>query len=334
MSIQIKLPVVPAAYFGMVLGLAGLAADWRLASRLWSLPAIVGETLAFIAVFVWALVALSYGLKWILARQAATTELNHPVQCCFIGLAGVATMLAAGCLLPYARTLAAALFTLGAVFTLLFAIWRAGGLWQGGREPGSSTPVLYLPAVAGSFVTAAIASALGYPEWGQLAFGAGFFSWLAIESVLLHRLLTEPPMPAALRPTLGIQLAPSVVGAVAYLSVTSGPPDIFAHALLGYGILQALILLRLVFWIRQEPFAPSYWAFTFGATALAAAPLRMIERGEGGAVALIAPVLFIAANVVVLLIAAGTLWLVVRGRLPLSYVAFPAEPTDGARQLP
>jgi tellurite resistance protein len=122
-------------------------------------------------------------------------------------------------------------------------------------------------------------------------------------------------MPAALRPTLGIQLAPPVVGAVAYLSVTTGAPDLLAYAMLGYGLLQALLLLRLLPWIRQQPFAPSYWAFTFGATALASAPIVMVERGTTDAVASIAPYLFVAANIVVGLIAIATVGLMFQGRL-------------------
>jgi tellurite resistance protein len=85
--------------------------------------------------------------------------------------------------------------------------------------------------------------------------------------------------------------------------------------MLGYGILQALLLLRLLPWIRQQPFAPSYWAFTFGATALAAVPLDMMERGTTGAVASIAPYLFVAANIVVALVALSTLRLLLQGRL-------------------
>jgi tellurite resistance protein len=190
--------------------------------------------------------------------------------------------------------------------TLAFALWRTGLLWRGERDHGATTPVLYLPLVAGAFVTATAAAGLGHSDWGQLAFGAGLFSWLAIESVLLHRLYTGAPLPPALRPTLGIQLAPPTVGAVAYLSVSGGAPDLIAHALVGYGLLQALLLVRMLPWIMQLPFAPSYWAFTFGATALATAPLRMVEHGEAGAVATLAPYLFVAANVTVGLIAFGT----------------------------
>jgi tellurite resistance protein len=306
---------VPVSFFGIVLGLAGLGGAWRVAGRVWQLPSIIGEALMFTAGIVWALVLVLYAAKWIYGREEALRELEDPIQCCFVGLIGVATMLISIAALPYSRLAAQIAFAIGASFTLAFAVWRTGILWRGGRDPGATTPVLYLPTVAGAFVTATAAAALGRPDWGQLAFGAGLFSWLAIESVLLHRLYTVTEMPAPLRPTLGIQLAPPVVGGLAYLSVTTGAPDQFAYAMLGYGLLQALLLLRLLPWIRQQPFAPSYWAFTFGATALAAVPLDMVERGTTGAVASIAPYIFVAANIVVALIALATLRLMFQGQL-------------------
>jgi tellurite resistance protein len=306
---------VPASYFGIVLGLAGLGGAWRHAAHVWGMPAVVGEILMLFAAVTWLLLLALYAAKWMHARADALQELEHPVQCCFVGLIGVATMLVATAALAYSRLAAQILFLLGAAFTIAFAVWRTGILWQGGRDPATTTPVLYLPTVAGLFVTATVAAALGQGDWGRLAFGAGLFAWLSIESVLLHRLYTVASMPAALRPTLGIQLAPPVVGAVAYLSVTPGVPDPFAYAMLGYGLLQALLLLRLLPWIRQQAFAPSYWAFTFGATALASAPLAMVERGATGAVGTIAPYLFAAANIVVGLIAIVTVRLLFQGRM-------------------
>ena len=59
-------------------------------------------------------------------------------------------------------------------------------------------------------------------------------------------------------PTLGIQLAPPTVGAVAYLSLNGGAPDLAAHVLVGYGLMQALLLLCLLPWIMQQPFSASY----------------------------------------------------------------------------
>lgn len=310
-----KLPEIPASFFGMVLGLAGLGSAWRAAHRLWQLPEIVGELLMLAAAVVWAVLTVLFALKWILTHDKALSEANHPIQCCFVGLVGVATMIIAVGAAPYSSGAALFLLLAGVTLTLVFALWRVGLLWRGARDVETTTPILYLPTVAGSFVTAIACGALGFTDWGQLAFGAGLFSWLSFESVLLHRLYTAPMLLAALRPTLGIQLAPPTVGLLAYLSITGGPPDIFAHALLGYGLLQAFLLLRLLPWIMEQPFTPSYWAFTFGGTALATASVWLVLRGDTGALALIAPVVFVAATLMIAVLSAGTLWLAVRGRL-------------------
>jgi tellurite resistance protein len=329
MSNGFKPPIVPAAFFGIVLGLAGLGNAWRVAHQVWRLPAIVGEILLGLASIIWALLLVLFILRWIFARAESLGEAHHPVQCCFIGLVGVATMLIAIAAEPYSHLAAIILFGLGAAFTLGFALWRTGLLWRGNRDHTATTPVLYLPTVAGGFVTAAVSSALGYPDWGQLAFGVALFSWLAIESVLLHRLYTAATLPVALRPTLGIQLAPPAVGAVAWLAVNGGVPDMAAHILVGYGLMMALLLLRLLPWIMEQPFSVSYWGFTFGATALAIAPIRMAAHGDTGAIALLAPYLFAAANIVVGLIALGTLRLMLQGRLlPPPVTAVP--PTQAA----
>jgi tellurite resistance protein TehA-like permease len=45
---------------------------------------------------------------------------------------------------------------------------------------------------------------------------------------------------------------------------------------------EALLLIRLIPWIVRQPFAPSYWASTFGLPALAISFLRFVERGAIG----------------------------------------------------
>jgi tellurite resistance protein len=99
------------------------------------------------------------------------------------------------------------------------------------------------------------------------------------------------------------------------------------------GILQALILLRLLPWIMKEPFSPAYCAFTFGATALAAAPLRLMDRGATGPIATLAPMLFIAASVVVGAAAAvGTIWLLASYCMPIAWAILSLQATETAKQ--
>ncbi|MFK3691050.1 dicarboxylate transporter/tellurite-resistance protein TehA [Agrobacterium tumefaciens] len=305
----------PAAYFGMVLGLAGLGNAWRAAEQTWHIGNGISEWILALAAIVWAVLVILFAAKAVLAMDKLVMEINHPVQCCFVGLIGVATMLIAGAAEPYSYTAGAALFVVGFAFTGIFAVWRTGGLWHGERDPATTTAVLYLPTVAGSFVTATIASLLGYQDWGQLAFGAGIFSWLAIESVLLHRLLTGPMTPPALRPTLGVQLAPAPVGAVAYISVSGGAPDMFVHALIGYGILQLVVLLRLSQWLREAGAVMGFWAFSFGATSMATAPARLLGHGDNAAISVVAPITFFLANLLVLGLTVMTVWLLVSGRM-------------------
>jgi tellurite resistance protein len=314
---------VPASFFGMVLGLAGLGACWRLAARLWPLSPLIGEAIVMVAVAVWVVLSIFYLAKWIWRRPAARVEFEHPVQCCFIGLMPVSTMLVGLALLPYGHGPATIIGALGATGQIVFAIYRTGALWTGGRAHTETTPVLYLPTVAGNLVTANLASALGLADVAAMFFGAGVLAWLAIESVLLHRLYTQEPLALPLRPTLGIQLAPSVVACSAYLSLTTGVPDLVAKGLFGYGLVQALILLRLLPWIRQQPFSPAYWAFTFGMTALAYDAMRMLERGADGWLVL-AVGLFVLMNAGLALIVLGTLRLLVTGRL------LPAPPPAAA----
>jgi tellurite resistance protein len=87
------------------------------------------------------------------------------------------------------------------------------------------------------------------------------FSWLAIESVLLHRLYTASALAPALRPTLGIQIASPAVATVAYLNVSTGGADTIAHALIGYAILQALIVMRIFPWLREAGLTPAWWSW-------------------------------------------------------------------------
>lgn len=310
---------VPVSLFAIPVGLFGLGSAWRAASLLWGLTAVAGESVMAMAMLVWLAISLLYLAKWIWARDAARGEWNHPVQCCFVALGPLATMLAALAVHRYAPDAARAVFLVGASAQVTFMIYRVGTLWSGGRDPLTTTPVLYLPAVAGNFVCAIVAATLGYRILATLAFGGGFFSWLALESVVLHRLLVLEPIEQRLLPSLGIQLAPPAVGCVAYLGLFDGAPDRFAFMLLGYGLLQTLVLLRLAPLFRTQPFAASYWAFTFGATALALAAIRIAARtpvGEDRSVLTsLAATLFVAANVFVAVIVVRTVLLTMRGQL-------------------
>src|SRR5258706_980528 len=193
MTPRFKPPIIPAAFFGIVLGLAGLGNAWRAGHEVWLLPALIGEALMALATMVWALLLVLFILRCALAREASLSEAHHPVQCCFIGLVGVATMLIALAALPYSRLSAEILFGVGAAFTLGFALWRTGLLWRGNRDHTATTPVRYLPTVAGGFVTAGGAPPPCFFHPGPRWLGGPLFFLVAHPSVAL----ASPFYPAA-----------------------------------------------------------------------------------------------------------------------------------------
>jgi tellurite resistance protein len=305
---------IPVSLFSIVLGLTGLGNGWRLATRIWGMPAYIGESILLVAGVLWLVLMVLYLCKWLFARAAALTEFRHEIQSGFVALVPLTTMLMALLVLPYARDVAIALWVFGVGGQLAYGSYSAGRIWQGGRDPLASTTVLYLPTVGVNFVAAIVAGSLGYPGWGALFFGAGALAWLSLESVILQRHMGPSALPATMRATVGIQLAPPVVGALAYLSITSGMPDMVAQALFGYGLLQGLLMVRLVPWFRQQSFSPSLWAFTFGVTSIAAAPMHMLERGSTGPAEVLAWPLFAFANLFVGALGVGTLRFALRGR--------------------
>ncbi|MCX6461511.1 MAG: dicarboxylate transporter/tellurite-resistance protein TehA [Actinobacteria bacterium] len=327
-----KTPPIPASFFGIVLGLVGLGDCWRVANHAWALPKAVGEITMITGFVVWVVLILLYLAKWAWHRDEALAEWRHPVQSCFIGLTGVATILAGIAIAPYAHTFATALFIIGTVVQLAYGIRFTSNFWMGERDEKTLSPALYLPTVAGNFVSAFGAGYFGYPELGVLFLGAGVLSWLALESIITHRLATVSALPLPLRPAMGIMLAPPVVGCIGYLFVTGGldgpPPDLAALALFGYGLLMFLILIRLLPWVMKQPFTASYWAFSFGITAIAFDAIVFVIRGAHGPMESLAVALFVVANLALIAIITGTVRLLVTRSLmppPLVPVALPSD---------
>ena len=286
---------LPASFFGMVLGLSGLGQAWRVATKLWGTPPIIGESLLLVAGLVWAALLVSYVVQAVNHPAVVSNEFRHPVQGSTPALLAVSTLLIVLAVVPYSMGLSWALAIAGIGWHLAFSLWHTGALWQGGRDALDTAPTLYLPTVAGNFTSAAALGALGHPDWGWLFLGAGTFSWLALESLIIQRLWHPKAMPAAQRPLLGIQFAPPVVCSMAWLILAPGSSDHWLLMLWGYGLYQLLLGIRLGAWLGEQPFAPSYWAYTFGIAAATISGLKLALAGVPVAQVLSIPV-FVGAN--------------------------------------
>ena len=203
---------IPVSFFSIPVGLLAFANTWHVGARLWRLPEDVAMALSLSGLSVWALLLVLYARKWFTHRAEAIAEARHPVLSSFVALVPVASMLAAQALLPWSRDFASALYVVTLAAQLAVGLWLNGRLWMGGRPPELVTPAIYLPSVAQSFVAATLSVAFGWTQLGMLLFGVGLLAWLALESMILQRASVGTSLPVALRPLLGIQLAPAVVG--------------------------------------------------------------------------------------------------------------------------
>jgi tellurite resistance protein len=296
---------LPASLFGIVLGLSGIGQAWRVAAKLWGMPPVVGEGILLLASIIWASLLVIYVWQFWQHPEVVRQEFLHPIQGCTPALLGISTLLIVLAIAPYSTRVAYGLTFAGIGWHLMFSLWHTGSLWQGGRDSRDTLPTLYLPTVAGNFTSAAALGVLGYADWGWLFMGAGMFSWVALESLILQRLWHPTTVPVAQRPLLGIQFAPPVVCAMAWLVLSPDASDHWLVMLWGYGLFQLLLGLRLGSWLGAQPFAPSYWSYTFGIAASTLCAVKLALLGYPAARVLAIPI-FIGANLFIFYLAVRT----------------------------
>ncbi len=311
-----RLPLVPASFFGIVLGTVGLGDCWRASHEAWGTSTVISDTIMTVAVVVWIALVVLFAAKWILRTDVALAEFHHPVQSCAIGLVAVTTLLMAYLADGWSRPLALVLFAVGAIGQLLYGCYFTANRLKGGQDALTISAAIYLPTVAGNFVSAFAAAYIGLHALAVLFFGAGVLSWLMIESQVGFRMAFSPRAAGPMLPAMGILLAPPVVGCEAYLFIDQGRPGTFALALVGYGLFLFFVLAwSLPAVVAAQPFSAAYWAYSFGVTSLAFDLILMHARGLGGFFDWISIVGLVVANAAVAILAVGTLVLLGKGKL-------------------
>ncbi|MCK3654697.1 tellurite resistance protein TehA [Pasteurellaceae bacterium Macca] len=306
---------IPTSYFGLSLGLGALAMAWRHAGVLFPEQAnFISAILGFSATVLWIIFFIAYVTKWKTHREQAKTEFKSAIQFSFISLIPISGIVVGMFLLPYQSFIAHSFIFVGIVVQLLFSAVRVGGLWRGDAYCETAIlPPFYLPSVAANFSSAAAMGVLGYQEIGYLFLGAGIFSWLSFEPIILQRIRVAAS-PEPLRPTMGIILAPAFVAAASYLALNGGEIDLFVKLLWGYGLLQLFFLIRIFPWLWQKGFTIGFWAFSFGLASLANSAISFIHHAESSLMVHLAWIAFILANIAILGLILGTLLRLTQGK--------------------
>jgi tellurite resistance protein len=312
---------VTANFFGIPLGLAGLAQCWTIAGDAglvspWTVG--VGWT---VTVATWVVVLVAYLWDGI-AKGRLASEPHDPVFGPFTSAALLVPVMAVVPVADHLRPVAGPCFVVLVALGVGYGSWLTGQWLLSGLRWEDLHPGYFLPTVATGFVAAAATATLGHPDAARALFGYGAFGWVTLAPVLWARLFTTRPLPDALVPTLAIQIAPPVVAGNAWFAINAGQIDDVALLLAGYGVAMLVVQLRLVRTYVRLRFASGWWAFAFSYAAATAFGMHWLVIGapahrDLGLTALLA------------LITCGIVALVARSVLALTRGAFvPLEARD------
>jgi tellurite resistance protein len=185
-------------------------------------------------------------------------------------------LLAAEGVAPHGLTAGRVLVDLFLVLTVGLGGWFTGQWMHGKLELDDFHPGYFLPTVAGGFVAALGAALVHQHRLAEVMLGLGLICWMILGSTILARLFFRPALPAALVPTLAIEIAPAAVGSLAYFATDGDRIDIFAAGIAGYGLLMVFAQLQFLPQYARLRFKVATWAFSFGWAAVATTALHSV----------------------------------------------------------
>jgi tellurite resistance protein len=312
-----SITALPIALFGSVMGLAGLALAWHAATALFGVPAWIGEGLGWATIVIFIALTVAYALKALTAFDEVRAEFNHPVAGNMFGTPLISIlllpMLMAEVSLPFAR----AMWLGGAICMTVFAWFSVSRWMKGQQQPAHATPAWVVPVVGMIDIPLAVPSLQWQGLHGVMMFSlaVGLFFAVPLFTLILSRLIFQEPMPAPMRPSLMIMVAPFAVGFSSYV-ITIGRVDDFAEALYMLMLFMLAVLFgRLRNLPACSPFRVSWWAVSFPLAASAGAALRYASHAQNIYANCIALLLLGIASFVIIGLLLRTLLGVVRGEL-------------------
>jgi tellurite resistance protein len=247
--------------------------------------------------------------------RSALADLRDPVLAPFIPVAAIVGMLLGWALSDYCFAAGRVLVIAFLVITVVIGGWMTGQWIVGDLDEDKLHPGYFLPTVAGCLVGAFCAAEVHLHAIAEASFGIGIICWVLLGSLVLNRLFFRPTLPAALLPTLAIELAPPAVAGEAYFALGGQASSPVACVLGGYAVLMALVQLRLLPVYAKLSFSPAFWAFTFAYASAAADGLDWISHKKPPGAAVYAVIILAAITLFIAVIAIRTVNLLIRGRL-------------------
>jgi len=270
------LQFLPVSLFGAVMAITGLSFSWEWAEKLFSVPPVIQKIFGGMAIFLFAVLTIAYLLKWRKYPALVKTEFEHPVSISFFGTFIISLLLIPGLVLPYSANLAVCIWCLGAVLMFVFTLFVLRKWLDHQQDAGSALPAWIIPVV-GTLDVPVVGYRLpitGIHEICIAFFGIGLIFSFILITIIVSRLLFQPPLPETLQPTLLILIGPFALAFSVYESLT-GVQDLVASVFFYFDLFLLLLLGSKVLLLgRCCPFRVTWWAVGFPLVAITIASFR------------------------------------------------------------
>jgi len=292
-------PSVSPAYFGVGMGLGGLASAWLQAASLYPGAAGIAHALFLLTAIIGSAVTLAYGAKILFQFQLAVEDFCDTNIANFFPGFTISLLLLASWLDQQSIGGSTPLWSFAAILHIGLAIsvlriWIVHNV-----EITIANPSMFVP-IAGLFVVPATLPDDGSSMIALFCFSVALLFWLALLPVVLNRILFHGQLPQQFLPTLFVLIAPPALAASS-TAVLSGAFTPLADGFFFAGLFIALLLATMARRFFALSFQMSWWAFTFPSAALAGAALKryaMLNEPDIGAGLLAVSLLLIASLII------------------------------------
>jgi tellurite resistance protein TehA-like permease len=268
-AVQGPVPRIPLNTLAIGLGITGVAETWSAASTVADIPVGLTQTFWLLAAAAMVWLVTAHAVRGIRSGSPLKDQLLHPVQGPLAAIVPLSGMLLGGNLAATFPAAGAMLVGVSMIAATAFAAWLVS-TWMGGRiELGALHGGYLLPTVAGGFVAAGAAQAIGLRDLGWAAFGVATVFWVIMTALLVARLISRPPLPDVLVPTLAVVMAPPAVGGLALFALTDHTSTPLSLAFAGLAVVLVGAQLAFLPRYRRLSFSLGFWSFTFPAAAVA-----------------------------------------------------------------
>jgi len=266
-----RLQFFPIMMFAISMGLGGITIAWQKAAEMLGTPHYIGQYLLYAETAVFAILSLTYLVKFLRYPGEVIEEWHHPVRINFFAAISITLLMLAIIYKAEYKSAAYGVWAVGTILHTFLTLYTISRWINHNQEINHSNPAWFIPIVGNLLVPV---GGIGFISDYILIyyFSVGVFFWVILFAVLLNRIIFHHQLPQKFMPTLFIFLAPPAVAFIAWFKLNHGL-DNFAMFLFNISVFFSLLLIFMYRSFIGLKFFISWWAFVFPVAAMAIATM-------------------------------------------------------------